>query len=106
MVQINNGEVWFDGNNTKEYIIRTFSAGVHIGEVVSKSNGEVVLRNARRLWKWVGAFTLNEVATKGIDREKSEISCNVPEIIIPYIEIIPVSDGVDLSPTEKEDVSL
>lgn len=85
----------------KEVIIRTFAAGVHIGEIVTKEGGEVTLKNARRLWKWSGAFTLNEVATAGVNRADSRISKSVPEIILPYIEIIPICEGVDLSTTEK-----
>ena len=85
----------------KEVIVRTFAAGVHIGEIVTKENGEVTLKNARRLWKWNGAFTLNAVATNGVDRPNSRISVAVPEITIPYIEIIPICEGVDLSTTEK-----
>lgn len=85
----------------KEVIVRTFAAGVHIGEIVTKENGEVTLKNARRLWKWSGAFTLNAVATKGVDRSNSRISVSVPEITMPYIEIIPICEGVDLSSTEQ-----
>lgn len=87
---------------TPEVIIRTYSAGVHIGELKARDGREVTLVNARRLWSWEGAFTLNAVATKGVKRESSRISCNVPEILLlEAIEVLPVSAGVDLSPTEK-----
>lgn len=85
-----------------EVIIRTYSAGVHIGTIKSKEGQEVVLTNARRLWKWAGAFTLNEVATKGVDRENSRISSSVPEITLAWIEIIPVCEGVDLSKVNEK----
>lgn len=39
----------------KEVIVRTYSAGVHVGELVSHKGTEVTLKNARRIWKWVGA---------------------------------------------------
>lgn len=85
-----------------ESIIRTYAAGVHIGEVVSVSGQTVVLKNARRLWKWTGAFTLNAVATAGVTRGESRISVAVPSItLLDAVEIIPVCDGVDLSTTEK-----
>ena len=62
----------------------------------------VVLTNARRLWKWAGAFTLNEVATKGINRANSRISVPVPEItLFQAIEAIPLASELDFSPTEK-----
>lgn len=85
-----------------ESIIRTYSAGVHIGEVISGEGKTVTLRNARRLWQWKGAFTLNAVAVKGVDRSGSRISVAVPLITLTEaIEIIPVAEGVDLSTTEK-----
>ncbi|NBW22803.1 MAG: hypothetical protein EBR82_84145, partial [Caulobacteraceae bacterium] len=85
-----------------EVIIRTYSAGVHIGTIISREGREVKLANARRLWSWAGAFTLNAVATKGVDRKLSRISIPVEEItILEVIEIIPVSSGIDLSTTEK-----
>lgn len=85
-----------------EVIVRTYSAGVHIGTIKERTGQEVVLSNARRLWKWDGAFTLNAVATAGVKRNDSRISVPVPEITLLHaIEIIPVAVGVDLSPTEK-----
>lgn len=85
-----------------ESIIRTYSAGVHIGTIVAREGREVTLANARRLWKWSGAFTLNAVATEGVNRKESRISKPVPTItLLEAIEIIPVAEGVDLSTTEK-----
>lgn len=85
-----------------EVIIRTFSAGVHIGTIKGRTGKEVTLTNARRLWSWSAAFTLNAVATKGVDRKNSRISKAVPEItLLEAIEIIPVLKGVDLSSTES-----
>ena len=85
-----------------ETLVRTYSAGVHVGEVTSIDGTQVVLRNARRLWKWSGAFTLNAVATSGVDRSNSRISIAVPTITLTQaIELIPVAANVNLSPTEK-----
>lgn len=85
-----------------EVIVRTYSAGVHIGTFKERNGKEVTLANARRLWSWAGAFTLSAVATKGVDRVNSRISVAVPEILLTEaIEIIPVSKGIDLSTTEK-----
>ena len=36
-------------------IVRTYSAGVFAGELVSRKGKEVVIKNARRLWYWTGA---------------------------------------------------
>ena len=85
-----------------EVIVRTYSAGVHIGTLASRHGSEVILKNARRLWSWAGAFTLNEVSQNGVDRKNSRISKLVPSILLlEAIEIIPVAEGVDLSTTER-----
>ena len=85
-----------------EVLIRTYSAGVHIGTLKSRDGREVVLTNARRLYSWIGAFTLNAVAQSGVSRSKSRISKPVPEItLLEAIEIIPVAATVDLSTTEE-----
>ncbi len=48
-------------------IIRTYSAGVHIGNVVFINGMEVKLINALRLWKWEGGgLSLSAVANNGI----------------------------------------
>lgn len=76
----------------KHCLIRTYSAGVHIGVVASQDGKQVVLKNSRRLWKWGGAFTLSEVATTGIDPGKSRMSVAIPDVVLTEsIEIIPVT---------------
>lgn len=51
-------------------LIRTYSAGVHIGDVVwinPENSMEVKLENALRLWKWEnGGLSLSAVANNGI----------------------------------------
>lgn len=72
-------------------VVRTYSAGVHIGEVIRQDKEQVDLKNSRRLWKWQGAFTLSEVATKGVSSE-SRIAVEIPFIrLTNAIEIIPCS---------------
>jgi len=85
-----------------EVIVRTYSAGVHIGSIIERAGQEIKLGNARRLWSWQGALTLNEVSSLGVNRERSKISKPVQEItLLQAIEIIPVVAGVNLSTTEK-----
>ena len=85
-----------------EVLVRTYSAGVHIGTLIKREGKEVTLNNARRLWSWAGAFTLSAVATEGVSRKSSRISKPVSEIILTEaIEIIPVTAGIDLSTTEN-----
>lgn len=51
----------------KRCLIRTYSAGVHIGDVVYSNEMEVRLENALRLWKWSdGGLSLSAVANNGI----------------------------------------
>jgi hypothetical protein len=52
----------------KRCLIRTYSAGVHIGDVVYVDGMEVKLENALRLWKWTdGGLSLSAVANNGIN---------------------------------------
>ena len=85
-----------------EVLVRTFSAGVHMGTLISRTGTEVELAHARRLWKWSGAFTLNEVSQGNFNRKESRISKPVPRItLLEAIEIIPLAADGDFSSTEK-----
>lgn len=78
-------------------LIRTQSAGVHFGTLIERNGQEVHLKNAKRLWSWNGAFSLHEIATKGLDIKNSKISLPVKEIILPTaIEIISVDSQSNL----------
>lgn len=75
------------------FLIRTYSAGVHFGELVSRNGKEVELKNARRLWSWKGACSLSQVAIDGVDTKESNISIVVPSILLTEaIEIIKMSE--------------
>lgn len=77
----------------KYAVVRTYSAGVHIGTIASQNGKEISLTNARRLWSWKGAFTLSEIATKG-PGNGSKLSVEVPEIsLTEAIEIIPTTEA-------------
>lgn len=77
----------------KFVVIRTTTAGVHIGTLRARSGTEVVLENARRIWEWEGAFTLSEVSQTGINKN-SKLSAYVPEILLTEaIEVLPCSDA-------------
>ncbi len=80
----------------KYCIVRTFSAGVHIGiikEVYPALQGsDVLFESSRRLWKWEGAFTLSEVANNGV-KSTSRIAEEVKgNMITGANEFLPVSD--------------
>lgn len=79
-------------NIGKHCVVRTYSAGVHIGTVAKKSGTNVLLTDARRIFKWGGAFTLSELSQNGVDPKESRISVAVPTIeLTQVIEIIPTS---------------
>jgi hypothetical protein len=81
-------------------IVRTRNAGVHIGTVQDHNPLTLVLVNSNRLWKWKGAFTLSEVAMKGIDRSGSRIATLLPIITLTssdVCEIIPIKEGLDFT---------
>ena len=74
-------------------LVRAYSAGVHFGELVSRKGDEVQLANARRIWRWFGANTLNEIALRGLDVSQSKVSDSVPgpSVILGVIEVHPLS---------------
>lgn len=77
---------------TRFVLVRTYSAGVHFGDLVSEDGSEVTLSNARRLWNWSGGrLSLNEVAIEGA-KSGDRISVAVPSIKLKgAIELITCS---------------
>jgi hypothetical protein len=71
-------------------IVRTYSAGVWFGEVIAKSGEEVILENARRLWRWKAksGISLSSLALYGIDESGSRIEPPVTAWL-EAIEILP-----------------
>ena len=75
----------------KHCVIRTYSAGVHVGIVEQTEGMEVLLKDSQRIWCWEGAFTLSAVAIDGV-KDGSRISRKVPEIYLTEaIEFIPTT---------------
>ena len=71
-------------------LIRTYSAGVHIGDVVAVNEMEVHLKNALRLWKWTdGGLSLSAVANNGIKGGRLNETGEV--YLTNAIEIIPTT---------------
>ena len=71
--------------------MRTRSAGVHAGEMISQKDMEVELKNARRLWYWDGAASLSQLAMEGVSKpENCKFPCEVTKITLTEaIEVIP-----------------
>ena len=77
----------------QEVIIRTYSAGVWFGRLKEKEGNEVILTEARRMWRWWAkeSISLSGVALHGIKQEKSRIAGAVDSVWLQAIEIIPIS---------------
>lgn len=77
----------------KKVMVRTFSAGVFVGEMKSRKGKEVVLRNARCLWYWSGAASLSQLAEEGTSKpDQCKFPVPVSEITLTEaIEILSVS---------------
>jgi hypothetical protein len=86
--------------NNKNVIVRTFSAGVFAGELVSRKDKEVELKNARRLWYWSGAASLSQLAQKGTSNPQGcKFPCPVDRVVLTEaIEIL------DLTPAAKSSI--
>lgn len=75
----------------KYCVVRTYSAGVHVGVVESIDGTAAALKDARRIWRWAGANTLNEVALHGVSKG-SKVSDPVESILLTEaIEVIPTT---------------
>jgi len=79
----------------KYCVIRTYSAGVHIGYVKEfgiKAPQHVKLLKSRRLYSWTNACSLSQVAMDGV-ADSSKIAMELPEIeLTDVIEVIPCSN--------------
>ena len=72
-------------------IVRTYSAGVHVGVLTSAGEGEAILTDTRRIWSWSGgALSCSEIASSGISGGK--MSCAVEtNALTGVIEVIPAT---------------
>ena len=83
----------------KYVIVRTYSAGVFAGYLKSRKDKEVTLLNARKLWYWDGAATLNQLAMEGVSKpDTCKFPCEVDSVdLTEAIEIIPCREKARLS---------
>lgn len=75
-------------------LVRTYSAGVHIGTLVAATGTECHLKDSLRLWKWEGGgLSLSAVATNGIVKGRLN---RTPEIFLTNcIEYIPTTKAAE-----------
>lgn len=77
-------------NIEKRYVVvRTYSAGVHVGTLAERRGREVDLVDARRIWSWSDANTLHEIALHGVGKG-SRVS--EPVKVITLTEAIEIID--------------
>lgn len=77
----------------KYCMVRTYSAGVFAGTIVSRKGKEVTLKDARRIWYWDGAASLSQLATEGTKKpENCKFPCPVASVLLTeVVEIIPIT---------------
>ena len=83
-------------NNMSFVIIRTYSAGVHMGYLKSKkytTAGTIVeLVKTRRIWYWAGAMSISQLALEGTKKpEDCKFSVEIPSVELTAIEIVLVT---------------
>lgn len=94
-VYVKKGDYDFAVTDGLEYcMVRNTSAGVFAGYVESRNGKEVVLRNARRIWKWAGAASLSQLAMEGTSKPNE---CKFPiavgrVVLTDAIEIINITE--------------
>ncbi len=92
-----------DENVTKKHpyiglrvLVRTYSAGVHIGELIFVDGCECELKDALRLWKWEdGGLSLSAIANNGIVKGRLNRTGNV--YLTNAIEYIPLTKKADMT---------
>jgi len=75
----------------KKVIIRTYSAGVWFGTLSEKDRSEVILKDARRMYRWWAyeSISLSAASLHGIKHDKSKICEPVSLVWLEAIEILP-----------------
>lgn len=70
-------------NKEQKYIVRSVKAGVFYGYITEKDGCEVTMKNARCLWHWSGAASLNQLAEEGVKYPKEcKFTMPAEEVVI------------------------
>lgn len=91
----------------QQVIIRTYSAGAWYGTLAEKAGNEVILENARRMWRWWAAesISLSACAKYGVIHDKSKIVEPIDSVWLEAIEILPCHfaaiESLDGAPNAK-----
>jgi hypothetical protein len=81
-------------------IVRTYSAGVFAGNLVSRKGREAVLSDARRLWYWKGAATLSQMAVSGT---ADPAGCKFP-VAVPRVELTECIEVLDVTAAAEKSI--
>lgn len=75
----------------KKVIVRAEGSGVFFGTLTAKNDSEVQLTNARKLYYWSGANTVEDLAVAGAKNPQNcKFTVAVDEVTInKYLQIIP-----------------
>lgn len=84
----------------RKVIVRTYSAGVFAGLLVSRKGQEVELKDARRIWRWYGAASLSQLAVDGTSRPTE---CKFP-VAVPRVELMQAIEILDVTPTAWDSI--
>ena len=79
----------------QKYIVRCDRSGVFYGEIESRAGQDVVMKNARCLWRWYGAASLMQLALEGVKQPKDcKFTVTVGSLeVLDAIEILPCTDA-------------
>lgn len=78
----------------RRVLVRTYSAGVHIGNLVYVDGMECKLENSLRLWKWDGGgLSLSAVANNGIKNGRLNETGEI--FLTNAIEFIPTTEAAE-----------
>ena len=84
----------------KYVIVRTYSAGVFAGTLVSRDGKEVQLADARRLWYWAGSASLSQLAVDGTSKPTE---CKFP-IAVPSVTLTEAIEILDVTPKAETSI--
>lgn len=82
-------------------IVRTYSAGVFAGKFESRKGQEVVLKDARRLWRWAGAASLSQLAVEGTN---DPANCKFP-VEMRTVELLQAIEIIEVTPKAKASIT-
>ena len=73
-------------------VVRSNMAGVFFGEVVEIEGSQVLIKKARKIWRWNGANTVEDISQTGV-LASSKVTVMVDSVLIEKFEqIIPCTE--------------